>query len=426
LSTVASYRKIDDLNVEMVATDVFAQVVFLLFANLPIMPKHIWGDIPFADWATDPGSTGTDPSRVIGTGPFTFDSLDDATGVVTLNRNEHYYRQTAVIDQVKYQIWPDQTAVVEALRAGDIDIVQGSLQASDAEELKTDSRFKVDVFDTYSFFFLGFNLDLDKTMLFQDLRTRQALIYGIDRQSMVDNILLGYGEVAQGTQPVLSIAYAPDRINTHYGYDPERAKQLLADAGWIDDGGTLTLGDLKLEFSVTYGAGIPFHDSYMAYIQEAWSQIGVKMQPDPVDYSTVLLPMVTGPSPSHAFDIFATGLSWDASADQSAMFSTSGYDGGFNVMKYSNPEVDKLNAAANAELDVPTRIDLLVQSANLVNEDLPLIIIHFGKSAIGSSAKLNNFFANVSSRLLVSAVRLDRVVNKGSGRSRMRDVRFNS
>ena len=66
---------------------------------------------------------------------------------------------------------------------------------------------------------------------------RQALFYALDRESIVNDILLGYAEVAQGTQPVISYAYAPDQITTNYTYDPEKAKALLAEAGWTDSDG---------------------------------------------------------------------------------------------------------------------------------------------------------------------------------------------
>ena len=397
--TVASYSKIDDLTVELVATAVLAQIVFLANANVPVMPKHIWGDVPFADWATDPGTTGEDPSRVIGTGPFMFSSLDSAANVVTIEKNPNYDLQIPTIDQVKLQVWPDTTSAVEALRANQLDIIYGSLPPTDANALQSDPAFGVDVYDTFGFTFFAYNLDTARTTLFQDVRTRQALAYALDRQSVVDNIMLDYAEVAEGPQPILSVAYAPERISTHYTYDVEKAKQLLADAGWVDaDGdGVVELGDQKLEFSLVYGAGYPTWDQLVAYAQETWTAIGVRMTPTPVDFATVLVPIVTGPTPSHDFEVLGVSLSWGPSGDQSPMFSTNGYDGGFNFMKYSNPEVDRINAEANQTIDDAARIELLIQSANLVNEDLPANILYFAKEATGYSARLNNFFANTTS-----------------------------
>ena len=85
-----------------------------------IVPKHIWESVPFADWRTDPGATGTDPSRVIGSGPFKFQEWRQGESV-TLVRNDDYYGKVPYIDSYTMRIWPDQTAVVNALLNGEID-----------------------------------------------------------------------------------------------------------------------------------------------------------------------------------------------------------------------------------------------------------------------------------------------------------------
>lgn len=97
-------------------------------------------------------------------------------------------------------------------------------------------------------------------------RVRQALLYALDRDSIVNDILLGYAEVAQGTQPVVSYAYAPDDIATKYTYDPEKAKSLLAEAGWTDsDGdGILDKDGEALSFEFLYPAGSPTSDQMVS------------------------------------------------------------------------------------------------------------------------------------------------------------------
>ncbi len=398
-SAVAAYRKIDDLTVELVATGLFAQPVFLASSFTPMLPKHIWEGVPFAGWASDPGSNGQDPSRIIGTGPFKFVSLDTSTDAVTLEKNPDYYGKVPYIDQLIMSVWPDLTSAVEALRAGEIDTTVQLLPASDAAALQEDPSVNVAVYDTYAFAFLAYNLDPEKTTLFQDVRTRQALMYALDRQSIVDNILLGFAEVAQGTQPVLSPAYAPDRITTQYTYDPEKAKALLAEAGWADsDGdGVLELDGQKFEFDLVYGAGDPTWDQLVAYSQQARAEIGVAMTPDPVDFATVLLPILVGPEPSYNFEMISTSFGWSPEGDQSGMFSTDAYKTAFNFMKYSNPEVDALYAEASQTLDEERRIELLIEATNLVNDDIPMIIPYFMKGMTGSNAKLNNIFPNATS-----------------------------
>ena len=97
-----------------------------------------------------------------------------------------------------------------------------------------------------------FNLDPEKTDLFQDKRVRQALLYALDRDSITKNIFFGYGEAAMGTQPPMSPAYAPDRMIPPYDYDPEKAKSLLTEAGWTLKDGVMQKDGEKLEIDFVY------------------------------------------------------------------------------------------------------------------------------------------------------------------------------
>lgn len=389
-NTVASYEAPDENTVVVTAVDVFSVLGFLGNAYVPIVPAHIWGDVPFAEWVSDPGSTGADPSRVIGTGPFRFQEFN--AGELTLVRNDDYWDDVPYIETYIHQVWPDSTSAVEALRAGDIDIYE-NVEAADVESLQDpEGDTDVALYDTFSFSWFGYNLDPEKTTLFQQREVRQALFYALDRQSMVDNILLGYGEVAQGTQPILSIAYDPEGIKTKYDYDPERANQLLDDAGWVagDDGIRVRDGQ-RLAFETMYGAGSAASDQLVAALQQYWAEVGVEMTPNPVDFSAVLVPTITA---TYDYQMCLLGFNWDVTGDQSAMFSSDAYGDGFNAMRYSNPEVDRLNAEANREQDEERRIQLLKDSANLVNEDLPVGILWFRKDRTGYRTRVQNYNPN--------------------------------
>jgi peptide/nickel transport system substrate-binding protein len=388
-SAVASYAKIDDYTVEMVANEVLAPVVFLSTSQPSILPAHIWGDVPHIDWATDPGSTGTDPARVIGTGPFKFVELNQTDLTATFTRNETYYDKVPYIDTFIFQPWPDDTASVEALRAGQIDWLD-PIPAADVDALLQEENLEITFYDTFSFGFYSYNLNPEKSTLWLDVRTRQALFYGIDRQSIVDNIYLGRAEVANGTQPLLSVAYAPDRVNTIYNYDVEKAKALLAEAGWADsDGdGVLELDGQKFEFNLMYGQSST-SDQVVAYMADAWSELGVAMTPEPVDFGTVLVPTITE---TFDFQMVLLGFSWDSAGDQSPMFSSDMVNGaGFNMAYYMNPEYDAIAEEANRTIDPEARRELLIQAMNIVNDDLPLAVINFTKGRNGHSVRLQNY-----------------------------------
>jgi peptide/nickel transport system substrate-binding protein len=388
-NAVASYSKIDDYTVQMVGTDVIAPVVFMSASQPSIVPAHIWADVPHDQWVTDPGSLGTDPARVIGTGPFKFVELNQSDLTATFAKNEAYYDKVPHIDTFIFQPWPDDTASVEALRAGNIDWLD-PIPAADVDSLLEEPNLEITFYDTFSFGFYAYNLNPEKTTLFQDVRTRQALFFALDRQSIVDNIYLGRAEVANGTQPLLSIGYAPDRINTIYNYDVERAKSLLAEAGWADsDGdGILELDGQKFEFNVMYGASST-NDQVTAYMADAWSEIGVAMTPEPVDFGTVLVPAV---SENFDFQVAMLGFSWGPDGDQTAMFGSEYIDGaGFNMSRYINPAYDEVANEANRTIDPEARRELLIQAMNIVNDDLPVAVVNFTKGRNGHNVRLQNY-----------------------------------
>ncbi len=390
--TVASYSKIDDATIQLVASDIFAQVVFLGNSWCPMVPKHVWDGIPHDQWQADPGSTGTDASRVVGTGPHKFREINEGEGTTTFDANKDYYDVTPAYDTFIFQVWPDETSAIEALRAGDIDFYEGPPPA-DLDSLRAEPHLQVDLYDSRSFTWYGYQLDPEKSTLFQDVKTRRALFYALDRESMVANIMLGVAEVAQGTQPTLSVAYAPDRITTKYNYDPEMAKSLLAEAGWADsDGdGVVELNGQKFSFEIMYGSGSATSDQLAAAMQEYWKAVGVEATPLPVDFDTVLVPALVE---NFDFDVCFLGFNWDATDDQKAMFHTDYHGTGFNAMKYSNPPLDASFEQADREIDPEKRRELLIEQANVVNEDLPVGVLWFRKSRTAYNKRMHNYVPN--------------------------------
>jgi len=200
-------------------------------------------------------------------------------------------------------------------------------------------------------------------------------------------------EVAQGSQAKLSLAYAPDKIRTKYTYDPAKAQQLLESGGWVDsDGdGVREKGGQKLSFEMMYPTGSASTEQQVAFIQEAWANIGAEAKPNPVDFGSVLVPTITD---TFDYQLVLLGFSWDATGDQSAMFSSDQYKVGFNFMKYKNEKVDELNKQANRELDPEKRKELLIESANLVNDDAPVGIISFLQDRMAYNIRAKGYTPN--------------------------------
>jgi peptide/nickel transport system substrate-binding protein len=387
LEATESWRVIDEHTFEVVAKEPLYTFLYELVTW--ILPKHIWESVPVADWRSDGGATGTDPSRVIGSAAWKFQEWRQGESI-SLVRNDDYYDKVPYLDGLVTRIWPDQTAVTNALINGEIDAA--TVPPADASTVESTEGLKLAVYPTRGFSFYLTNLDPEKTELFQDVRVRQALFYGLDRESIVNDILLGYAEVAQGTQPVISYAYAPDRITTTYNFDPERAKFLLEEAGWTDtDGdGIVDKDGVPLAFEVVYNSGSPTVEQLIAYMQDAWKAIGVEPTPHALEFAA-LIDELTG---DHNFEVALLGFNWDATFIQDSMFGCGQYEGGFNMVKYCNPQVDEINAEAKRTFDEAARTELIIEATNIVNDELPVGVMHFSKAIVGYREVLQNFEPN--------------------------------
>ncbi|CAA9566722.1 MAG: ABC transporter, substrate-binding protein (cluster 5, nickel/peptides/opines) [uncultured Thermomicrobiales bacterium] len=385
VNAVASYRVVDPDTFEVVAKEPL--FTFLYDLVTWIVPKHVWESVPFENWASDPGATGQDPSRVVGTGAFRFGEWKQGESV-TLSRNDEYYDVIPNIDSYVFRVWPDQTAVVNALINGEIDIA--GLEAADVASVEGTEGITIESYETRGFSYIEYNLDPAVTTLFQDRAVRQALFHAIDRESIVNDILLGYGTVARGTQPTISYAYNPDAIETEYTFDPERGRQLLTEAGWTDTNGngTVDKAGQELEFEYLYPSGSPTGDQTAAYIQDAWAEIGVRATPRSLEFPALIEATTTNPT----YQVAQYAFSWDATFIQDAMFGCAQYQVGFNDMRYCNPELDAINQRARTEFDEAARAELLAQAANIVNEDVPVMITHFTEDIVGYSSRLHNYF----------------------------------
>lgn len=381
---VESYRAIDDDTVEVVAREPLFTFLYELVAY--IVPKHIWEDVPIAEWRNDPGATGADPSRVVGTGPFRFQEWQQGQRV-TLVRNDDYYGKVPYIDAYTYIVWPDQTAVVNALLNGEIDAA--GLEPADIAAVEGTPGIAVSHFPTRGFAYYEFNLDPEVTTKWQDQRVRQAMLYALDRESIVNDILLGYAEVAQGTQPVISYAYAPDQLTMTYTYEPERARTLLEEAGWTDtDGdGIVDMDGEALSFELLYPAGSPTYDQLVAYMQDAWRDIGVDASPRALEFPALIEATTTNPT----FEIAIYGFLWDATFIQDAMFGCDQYQVGFNDMMYCNPDLDEINDEAKRTFDEDARRELLIQASNIVNEEQPVAVLYFSQAHAAYNDALQNY-----------------------------------
>ncbi|HEX8140345.1 MAG TPA: ABC transporter substrate-binding protein [Pyrinomonadaceae bacterium] len=163
----------------------------------------------------------------VGTGAFKFVRFDESQQVVDLTANEDYWGGAPAVKSLRVRTILDANTLQAELKSGGVDLAQvANLQPDAYQQLGQDANLKIAQFPGVNVVYLNFNA-ADEVL--KDPRVRQAIAYAIDREAIVKELLLGQARVANSILPEQSWAYAPGQV---YKYDPERAKQLLDEAGY--------------------------------------------------------------------------------------------------------------------------------------------------------------------------------------------------
>jgi len=393
IKVIERYHAIDDHTFELVARQPIATLLDNSVGGLAILPRHIWESVPLEEWGSAPGATGADPSQVIGSGPFRFKEWV-REGHVSMVRNDAYWvpDMIPVIDEFTWRVLPETSITLQALIAGEIDFC--GVPPGQVEPLQ-DSNPEVvfTIYDEYSWEQYLLNGDPERSPFFTDARVRQAMLYALDRDALIDSMLDGYGTRADGIYPPSSIAYAPERVTTIYDFDPARARSLLDEAGWVDagDGGRAKDG-VRFRVEILFPDAGELRWQIAAYLQQAWREVGIE-----VEVTAIAFPILIERLDAGDFEVVIISTSWFGD-DQGDLYRCDAFPPkGGNAQRICNPEFDRLNDASLYERDPVKRRELLIAQGNIVNDAATLGLLFFQKGIIASQPRLRNFFANTYS-----------------------------
>jgi peptide/nickel transport system substrate-binding protein len=369
----------DPQTVVITTTSVFAP--FLANHSLyGILPKHVLGSldpkaINTADFNTAPSVTN---------GAFKFVSWEKGQQV-TLARNDNYWAGPANLDQWIYKVLPDSVAVTNQLKTGEIDI--GPVDPGQFDALKTTSTVTLGEFPVPTFTFYAYNLDPAKPagQLFGDKAVRQALLYALDRQSVVSAIYFGHGSVANSVEPPTSWAYKATPTVV-YNFDKAKAESMLDAAGWAKGSdGIRAKNGLKLKFTMITNAGNKQRESMLQVMQQSWHDIGVEATPSLIQFPQLVSQIVS----IRTFDLFLVGFNWGADPDVSPLYhSRNAAPGGFNGADFKNDQADSLLDQALGTLDRGKRKDLYGQFQDLMSDLVPSPVILFNTGIYGVNTRV--------------------------------------
>ncbi len=223
-----------------------------------------------------------------------------------------------------------------------------------------------------------------------DRRVRQALIYAINREQMVQSLFEGKQPVAHSFLPPKHYGYLKNA--KVYGYDPARANQLLDEAGWARGAdGIRTKDGVRLELTINTTAGNRVRESVQQILQQQWRAVGVELKIQNLP-ARVLFGDV---GPSGKFEVMLYALTFSPISDCEGLYTSDGIPGptgaGQNWTRYKNAEVDRLCHGVPGELDAAKRAQMLQRAQQVWLDDLPALPLYFRSDYTGHRTSLQNW-----------------------------------
>ncbi|MDN7247461.1 ABC transporter substrate-binding protein [Planococcus shenhongbingii] len=315
----------------------------------------------------------------VGTGPFKFVEWK-RNDSITIEKNPDYWVEgEPKLDQVVFRSIPDNSARLNALLSGEIDLADG-ITPSDGATVEGNADLQLFERPSMNVGYLGLTTTREP---FDDPKVRQAMNHAIDKQALVDAFFEGRGEVAKNPMPPVISGYNEDIED--YDYNPEKAKQLLAEAG-LPDGFEMELYAMPVPRPY-----MPDGQKVAEAIQKNLADVGVTAKIVSFEWATYLEKAANGEA-----DAFLLGWTGDNGDADNFLYVLLDQDniGSNNYTYYKNQELHDILIEAQTEVDEDKRNELYKQAQVIIHEDAPWVPLAHSTPLLAGGKNVVDFKAH--------------------------------
>ncbi|MBE1446541.1 ABC transporter substrate-binding protein [Paenibacillus sp. OAS669] len=311
--------------------------------------------------------------KPLGAGPYQFDKFIKGQEV-RFTANPNYYAGKPAVENFIFKITNNDTNL-QYIKVGETDYDRFTANRDNFDQLKALGFVNINTFTAISYVYLDFN---SGGKFLKDKRVRQALYYGLDRQKFTDILYQGFGEVAN--VPVSPASWAYTKEVTPYPFDPQKAKQLLDEAGWkVGADGIREKDGQKLKLQYLGRKGYNIDDVLIPLAKENFKDIGIAVEAEILDFNALLAKRKKGD-----FDIASfTSTNFSDPYDGVKSFHSK-----YNVSGYFNPKIDQLIDQGTETLDTNKRIPIYNDLYKQLKEDPPVLLLSYLKILSAHNARI--------------------------------------
>ncbi len=351
-------------------------VPFLSYTTIGILPVHILKKIspsklPEHEFNRAP----------IGTGPFVVRELDASHALLTSFKN--YHQQSPHLSKIEFRFYSNSESLWSAHQRGEINGISEVDWENDGRIASKNLNFYSAPRAEYDVIYLNL-----QRVLFAEREVRQALLYALNRQLIVDLVLEGRGVVAHS--PIMPNSWAYNAAAKTYSYEPDTAAALLDWSGWRDrDGDGLREDGAGNPFSFSLLTDDnPMHQQLAERIVQQWGQVGIDAQVESIS-ATQLVREYLRP---RRFDaVLLTQRQPGVDPDPYAQWhSSQNTDAGRNYAGFANDEIDEIIEEARRVTDKDKRAALYYEFQDIFAEEVPALLLYYPHYTYGVDNRVKN------------------------------------
>ena len=360
-SAVKSVTAVDPTTVRFDLSRPFAALPAYLAYNAGILPKHVLSSDPLKNTSFNKGVP-------VSTGPFKVEKYTPGQSVAMV-RNDSYFGPKPYLDKVVFSVVPDPNTQIAQALSGDIGIMLLDDKAS-VDRVKSASNLRVAARPLVQYYWLALNQTDDR---FTDVRVRQAFVYAINRKAIIDSVEHGYGSIANSAISPALKAYYDASLESRYPYDLEKAKQLLADAGWKAGADGVVAKDGKpFRFTMDVGQKGPL-EPVNALIQQDLKKVGVVADLNTMEWNAYIQKVVV------RRDYTATVNWWVYPSDPDVYpyYHSSTAGKGFNIPGFKDAKLDDILTRGQSTSDAEKRKVVYKELQSYMADNEPYLFLWY-------------------------------------------------
>jgi len=307
--------------------------------------------------------------KPIGCGPFKLVEFNPAE-VVLVEAFDDYWQGRPYVDQVRQEVVPEPSVRTIALQSGDSDSALWPLLVEDSQAFKEDPNYTVITTSTGGVKHFPLNNQLPQL---SDKRVRQAMLYALDRQRIIDDLWNGAATVANSNLSPKFAFYSRDGDPTlkRYAYDPEKARALLDEAGWVvGSDGIREKDGVKFSITCTTITGDQARRPIAELAQQFFSEVGIDMQLAEAPISSILQGLREG-------TVDVSLYNWTYGSVDPDPSNTLRSDGGQNWNSFHNDRMDELIDQGLSTVDPNERKKEYDEIQAIVVEEVPMLYLQW-------------------------------------------------